>query len=64
MVRMDPATGAVNGKIQPVPWVNDSDPDWSAGATLMAASCGNLAVSTMKDGFSVDADRKLTHLWR
>src|SRR5262249_16652662 len=24
MVRMDPATGAVNGKIQPVPWVNDS----------------------------------------
>ena len=52
MVRMDPATGAVNGKIQPVPWVNDSDPDWSAGATLMAASCGNIAASTMKDGFS------------
>lgn len=52
MVRIDPATGAVNGKIQPVPWIKDSDPDWSAGATLMAASCGNLALSTMKDGFS------------
>jgi outer membrane protein assembly factor BamB len=52
MVRLDPVTGAVNGKIQPVPWINDGDPDWSAGATLMAASCGNLSLSTMKDGFS------------
>lgn len=52
MVRLDPASGAVNGKIQPVPYVNDGDPDWSAGATLMAASCGNLSLSTMKDGFS------------
>lgn len=52
MVRLDPVSGAVNGKIQPVPYVNDGDPDWSAGATLMAASCGNLSLSTMKDGFS------------
>ncbi len=55
MVRLDPATGVVNGKIQPVPWINDGDPDWSAGATLMAASCGNLSASTMKDGFSYAA---------
>jgi outer membrane protein assembly factor BamB len=52
MVRLDPVTGAVNGKLQPVPYVNDADPDWSAGATLMSASCGNLSLSTMKDGFS------------
>jgi outer membrane protein assembly factor BamB len=52
MVRLDPASGAVNGKVQPVPYVNDGDPDWSAGATLMATSCGNLSLSTMKDGFS------------
>jgi outer membrane protein assembly factor BamB len=52
MVRIDPATGAVNGKIQPVPYVNDSDPDWAAGATLIAASCGEISASTMKDGFS------------
>jgi len=52
MVRLDPVSGSVNGKIQPVPWINDGDPDWSAGATLMAASCGNLSLSTMKDGFS------------
>jgi outer membrane protein assembly factor BamB len=52
MVRLDPATGTVNGKIQPVPYKNDGDPDWAAGATLMAASCGELSLSTMKDGFS------------
>jgi outer membrane protein assembly factor BamB len=52
MVRMDPATGAVQGKIQPVPWINDGDPDWSAGATLMAASCGEISASTMKDGWT------------
>lgn len=52
MVRLDPVTGALNGKIQPVPFVNDSDPDWAAGATLMATSCGNVSASTMKDGFS------------
>lgn len=52
MVRIDPATGAVQGKIQPVPYINDSDPDWSAGATLMAASCGDISASTMKDGWT------------
>ncbi len=52
MVRLDPATGALSGKIQPVPYVNDGDPDWSAGATLIAASCGDVSASTMKDGFS------------
>lgn len=52
MVRIDPATGSLQGKIQPVPFVRDDDPDWSAGATLIAASCGDLSVSTMKDGWS------------
>jgi len=56
MVRLDPATGALNGKIQPVPFALDSDPDWSAGAALIAASCGNIAASTMKDGFSYGAN--------
>jgi len=52
MVRMDPATGVFQGHIQPVPWINDGDPHWSAGATLMAASCGEIAASTMKDGWT------------
>ena len=52
MVRLDPTTGAFQGQIQPVPWINDGDPDWSAGATLMNASCGEISASTMKDGWS------------
>ncbi|HZD53301.1 MAG TPA: PQQ-binding-like beta-propeller repeat protein [Woeseiaceae bacterium] len=52
MVRINPSSGAVEGKIQPVPFDEDSDPDWSAGATMMSTSCGDLAVSTMKDGWS------------
>jgi hypothetical protein len=52
MVRLDPASGAVQGKIQPVPYVNDGDPDWSAGAALIATSCGEVSASTMKDGWT------------
>ena len=52
MVRINPTSGAEEGKIQPVPFDEDGDPDWSAGATLVSASCGNVAVSTMKDGWS------------
>src|ERR1043166_4084125 len=52
MVRLDPTTGTLQGKIQPVPFELDGDPDWSAGATLVAARCGNVSVSTMKDGWS------------
>jgi len=52
MVRLNPASGALEGKVQPVPSVLDADPDWSAGATLIAAGCGELSLSTMKDGWS------------
>jgi outer membrane protein assembly factor BamB len=56
MVRLDPTTGTLQGKIQPVPFDLDDDPDWSAGATLVAAQCGNVSVSTMKDGWSYGAN--------
>ncbi len=56
MVRLDPTTGTLQGKIQPVPFDLDDDPDWSAGATLVAATCGNVSVSTMKDGWSYGAN--------
>ena len=56
MVRINPASGALEGKIQPVPYAEDGDPDWSAGAALMAASCGPLALSTMKDGWAYAGD--------
>lgn len=66
MVRINPASGAVQGKIQPVPYINDGDPDWSAGATLMATSCGEITVSTMKDGWSYAGNLSptLTFRWQ
>lgn len=66
MVRMDPITGAVQGKIQPVPYINDADPDWSAGATMMATSCGEITASTMKDGWSYGGNLSpsLTFRWQ
>lgn len=56
MVRLNPDTGALEGAIQPVPFAKDDDPDWSAGASLMAASCGSLALSTQKDGWAYAAN--------
>ncbi len=52
LLRLNPDTGSVIWKHQPVPYVLDGDPDWSAGATVMSASCGTLIASTMKDGWS------------
>lgn len=52
LLRLDPTTGAVTWQFQPVPWVLDADPDWSAGPSLMLASCGVRVVSTMKDGWT------------
>jgi outer membrane protein assembly factor BamB len=53
MIKVDPATGAVKWKLQPVPFALDKDPDWAAGAAVMRTqSCGELIVSVMKDGWS------------
>jgi outer membrane protein assembly factor BamB len=51
-LRLDPNSGAIGWKLQPVPFSMDGDPDWASGASLMAASCGHIAASTMKDGWS------------
>ena len=56
MIRLDPATGALQGKLQPVPFDKDDDPDWAAGAALDAANCGPLSLSTMKDGWTYAAE--------
>lgn len=52
MLRLDANTGSVVWKHQPVPYALDGDPDWSAGVTVLNASCGTLAASTMKDGWT------------
>jgi outer membrane protein assembly factor BamB len=52
MIKLDQNSGAIIWKFQPVPWVLDGDPDWSAGATIMSTSCGTVVISTMKDGWT------------
>jgi outer membrane protein assembly factor BamB len=52
LIRLNYKTGAINWKFQPVPWILDNDPDWSAGATVMHASCGTIIASTQKDGWT------------
>ena len=52
LIRLDPSTGALVWKHQPVPFAMDGDPDWATGVHLIASSCGHLGVSTMKDGWS------------
>jgi outer membrane protein assembly factor BamB len=52
MIRVDKDTGHVGWAFQPVPFNRDGDPDWAAGAAVMAASCGRLIASVQKDGWS------------
>jgi outer membrane protein assembly factor BamB len=52
LVRVDPTTGAVTWKFQPVPYPLDDDPDWSAGVAVMYASCGEVVTSVQKDGWA------------
>ena len=52
LIRLDPSSGNVQWQHQPVPYVLDADPDWSATPTVMHASCGDLVVGTQKDGWT------------
>ena len=55
LLRLNANTGSIDWKLQPVPFDKDDDPDWATGAHLSASSCGHVAVSTMKDGWSYAA---------
>jgi outer membrane protein assembly factor BamB len=50
--RLNWNTGAIVWNWQPVPYALDADPDWTATPSIMLASCGVLAVSTQKDGWT------------
>ncbi len=65
-LRLNPATGALEWKLQPVPFDEDGDPDWASGTTSVATSCGNLVLSTMKDGwtYAVQAAPPLSVFWQ
>lgn len=57
-LRIDPDTGTVVWKFQPVPFAQDYDPDWAAGAAVQLSSCGELITSVQKDGWSYGIDAK------
>lgn len=56
MLRVDGKTGAMIWQFQPVPYALDDDPDWAAGVTIMSTTCGQIAASVMKDGWSYALD--------
>jgi outer membrane protein assembly factor BamB len=56
MIRVDSGTGNIIWAFQPVPFNLDDDPDWSAGATVMPTTCGELIASVQKDGWSYALD--------
>ncbi len=56
MLKVNPASGAVQWRFRAVPYNLDDDPDWSAGAAVMHTSCGELAASVEKDGWTYAVD--------
>jgi outer membrane protein assembly factor BamB len=52
MLGLNATTGAIDWKLRAVPFVDDNDPDWAAGPSLLDAACGHIAASTEKDGWS------------
>jgi outer membrane protein assembly factor BamB len=56
IVKVDPKTGTELWHFQPVPYDLDDDPDWAAGVSMMRTSCGTLAASVQKDGWTYALD--------
>jgi outer membrane protein assembly factor BamB len=52
LIRLNADTGSIVWGWQPVPYNLDVDPDWTATPTVMLTSCGTLAVSVQKDGWT------------
>jgi outer membrane protein assembly factor BamB len=52
LLRLNKNTGSIVWKWQPVPYALDDDPDWSATPTVVLGSCGTMAVSVQKDGWT------------
>ncbi|MEO0423993.1 MAG: PQQ-binding-like beta-propeller repeat protein, partial [Pseudomonadota bacterium] len=66
MLRLNASSGAVDWKLQPVPFALDGDPDWSAGPSLLRTSCGDMVLSRMKDGwtYAIDPSATYTPRWQ
>jgi outer membrane protein assembly factor BamB len=60
MIGLDATSGAIDWTLRPVPYADDSDPDWAAGPALLDARCGHVAASTQKDGWTYSVDSAST----
>ena len=58
LLRLDENTGRVVWQVQPIAFESDQDTDWAVTPSVMLTSCGTLAVSTQKNGWThaVNAD--------
>ncbi len=52
LLRLDPNSGAITWSWRPVPYSMDNDPDWTATPSVVLGSCGTMAVTTEKDGWT------------
>ncbi len=52
LLRLNKNTGSIVWNIQPVPYSMDNDPDWTATPTIVLGSCGTIAISVQKDGWT------------
>lgn len=52
MLRLNKDTGSIVWGIQPVPYNLDNDPDWTSTPTIVLGSCGTMAISVQKDGWT------------
>src|SRR5216683_1162644 len=52
MLRLDENTGRVVWQVQPIAFESDRDTDWAVTPSVMLSSCGTLAVSTQKNGWT------------
>jgi outer membrane protein assembly factor BamB len=52
LLRLNADNGSIVWGWQPVPYNMDNDPDWTATPSVMLTSCGTLAVSVQKDGWT------------
>lgn len=56
LIKVDEVSGSLVWKLQPVPYAADGDPDWAAGALVAQTACGEMVLSTMKDGWAYGVD--------
>jgi outer membrane protein assembly factor BamB len=56
MISVNKDSGSINWAYHTVPFSSECDCDWSAGATVMKTSCGELIASMQKDGWSYAID--------